>query len=460
MLQRNKTLQSVVPLRQKIILVLLGLSLFFVLLEVGLRLGGLIFLSLQEYRNALSIRQKGEYRILCLGESTTAGQYPLFLTEALNRRNTGMGFSVIDKGRGATNTSIILSQIESYLNEYYPDAVVTMMGMNDKGVRYYQDISEVNTWIFRHCRVYRFGRMIYMHILKKIKKEDIYGLNRLEPGLSSKGNKKSSRLRSSYLDRSRSSEVEESLRETIEPNLKNDDAYFALMWFYRNQGKSSQAEDLLKKAIELNPKNDAAYLELGRFYRDQGKSSQAECSFKKYIELNSQNEGAYLELGQFYQYQNKFSEAEGSFKKAIELNPKSDAAYGALLILYEETGKPELAEEYAKKANAARLGYYNPVTVNNYHKLKKILDKRGIRLVCVQYPMRSIEPLKKIFEGNEQGIIFVDNEKIFRDAVRKDGPRTYFRDMFAGDFGHCTERGNRLLAENIASAILKEVFGK
>jgi len=263
-----------------------------------------------------------------------------------------------------------------------------------------------------------------------------------------------------YRNQGKSSQAEDLLKKAIELNPKNRGACFALVWLYRDQGKSSQAEDLLKKAIELNPKNDAAYLELGRFYRDQGKSSQAECSFKKYIELNSQNEGAYLELGQFYQYQNKFSEAEGSFKKAIELNPKSDAAYGALLILYEETGKPELAEEYAKKANAARLGYYNPVTVNNYHKLKKILDKRGIRLVCVQYPMRSIEPLKKIFEGNEQGIIFVDNEKIFRDAVRKDGPRTYFRDMFAGDFGHCTERGNRLLAENIASAILKEVFGK
>jgi hypothetical protein len=32
--------------------------------------------------------------------------------------------------------------------------------------------------------------------------------------------------------------------------------------------------------------------------------------------------------------------------------------------------------------------------------------------------------------------------------------------MFAGDFGHCTDKGNRLLAENIATVILKEVFGR
>jgi len=34
------------------------------------------------------------------------------------------------------------------------------------------------------------------------------------------------------------------------------------------------------------------------------------------------------------------------------------------------------------------------------------------------------------------------------------------RDMFGGDFGHCTQKGNKLLAGNIADVILKEVFGK
>jgi hypothetical protein len=81
-------------------------------------------------------------------------------------------------------------------------------------------------------------------------------------------------------------------------------------------------------------------------------------------------------------------------------------------------------------------------------------------VVCVQYPMRSIEPLKRIFEDNKEGVIFVDNEKIFRDAVKEEGSDVYFRDMFGGDFGHCTAKGNRLLAENIANAILENVFHK
>jgi len=80
--------------------------------------------------------------------------------------------------------------------------------------------------------------------------------------------------------------------------------------------------------------------------------------------------------------------------------------------------------------------------------------------VCVQYPLRSVNPLKKIFKGFTQGVIFVDNEKIFKDAVAQEGYEAYFSDKFAGDFGHCTKKGNRLLAQNIANAIVKGISNK
>jgi len=57
-------------------------------------------------------------------------------------------------------------------------------------------------------------------------------------------------------------------------------------------------------------------------------------------------------------------------------------------------------------------------------------------------------------------IIFVDNEKIFLDALKETSYRDIFRDRFGGDFGHCTIKGNRLLATNVANVILKECFDK
>jgi hypothetical protein len=122
-------------------------------------------------------------------------------------------------------------------------------------------------------------------------------------------------------------------------------------------------------------------------------------------------------------------------------------------------GDSRLAREYDKKVKELGLNYYLPMTTANYQKLKAILDKRSIVYVCAQYPVRSLAPLKQIFK-EEEGVIFVDNERIFKEAIAKEGYKEYFWDMFGGDFGHCTEKGNRLLAENIANTILRGYFRK
>ncbi|MDO8603001.1 MAG: hypothetical protein Q7O04_04035 [Candidatus Omnitrophota bacterium] len=109
--------------------------------------------------------------------------------------------------------------------------------------------------------------------------------------------------------------------------------------------------------------------------------------------------------------------------------------------------------------NRLRSDCYSRVTVPNYQRLRNILDRKGIKLVCVQYPMRNIKPLKEIF-NSDKNIIFVDNEKIFKEALKKGNYKEYFIDMFFGDFGHCTSKGNRLLAEDIANEILKWLMHK
>jgi tetratricopeptide (TPR) repeat protein len=587
-MRKNNPLKVTISLRTKIKLIIFGLFLCFLIIEVGLRLGGFLFLSLQEYRNIQSIKQKGTYRIMCLGESTTENKYPQFLEQALNQSNIGLRFSAIDKGISGTNTSAILSQVEDYLNVYNPDMVVTMMGINDYGkhIPFEIDTASKAILLIRSFRIYKLIRLLWLHILTKAQEIGIHKPNiekqlfeenraalKLMPAkhipnedlfkkaieLNPENDRAYTELARVYREQGKHSKAEDLfnkaielnpandqacaelgwiykiqgklpeaigfVKKAIELNPENDWAYFKLAWIYREQGKLPEAIGFVKKAIELNPENDWAYTELGRVYREQGKHSKAEDSFskaielnpendwayfklawiyreqgklpeaigfvRKAIELNPENDWAYFELGWIYKIQGKHSEAIGLFKKSIELNPENDCAYtglgwiyreqgelseaedlfrkaleihpendwvyGALAILYEDTGQPELATKYAKKANELRLQYYNCVTVDNYRKLKEILDKRVIRLVCVQYPMRNIEPLKNIFKRDE-GVVFVDNESIFKQAVQEADYKEYFIDMFAGDFGHCTEKGNRLLAQNIADTILKEVF--
>ncbi|MDD5129756.1 MAG: tetratricopeptide repeat protein [Candidatus Omnitrophica bacterium] len=526
-MQKDQSFYPGIPLKQKIALILFGLFLFILALEAGLRLGGAILSSIQEYRNLQSIKQKGTYRILCLGESTTGGQYPRFLEEALNRSNIGIHFSVIDKGVGGTNTSAILSKVESYIFEYNPSMVTVMMGVNDWGELVCFGVK--NTYkagsFIRSFKTYKLASLLWHHILAKaqemrsgksndnknragpiqvhfqgIRLKEAYAevvsteeafqkalaLNPqndkvyIEMGmfyrdrgelpvaeeafqkalaLNPQNDKAYFGLGWIYLHQNRLSVAEEAFQKALALNSQNDNAHTELGWLYQSQGEFSLSEEAFQKALALNPQNDNAYFGLGWIYRLQNKFSLAREAFNKSIQINPKNGGVYVELGWLYQSQGEFSLAEEAFQKALALNPQNDKAYGAICLLYKNTGRPQLAKEYAQKANRLRLEYYNPATVRNYRRLKNILHKKGIRLVCVQYPMRSVEPLKKIFEKDDN-IIFVDNEKIFQEALRKADSNEYFSDMFAGDFGHCTEKGNKLLAQNIADAILEEVFNK
>jgi Tfp pilus assembly protein PilF len=246
-------------------------------------------------------------------------------------------------------------------------------------------------------------------------------------------------------------------REATEINPNNPTAYTVLALFYRSHGKNLEAEQTVKKAVELGLGNGSLLMELARNYCNQNKFSQAEEAFKKAIRENN-SLFARMELGIFYKNLRRYPEAEEQFKKLTELDPQDDKALGALIVLYEETGKHELAEDYKRKADVLR-SEFSGVTRKNYQILKQILDKRGIKLVCAQYPLRNIDLLKKALPEADN-VIFVDNEKVFKDAIRQKGSNYYFTDMFAGDFGHCTPQGNALLAENITNVILKEGFGK
>jgi len=653
----------------KALIIIFGLLLCSILLELGLRAAGGVFLSSQERRNRVSIRQKGAYRVLCLGESTTAAggvySYPSQLQEVLNQRVDGVRFSVINKGVPGMHTSDILARLEYNLDEYRPDMVITMMGINDKGPNMFFEAVSGSKIInfFRSLRIYKLTRMLWLRIKDKFNGRvlDKPDSDTADLAAAGKGIPKNDwsdvGLGRPCQDQGQLFESEALFKKAVGLNPKNDRAYFALGWIYRSEGRRAEAEAAFRKAIALNPANYWPYVEQGGFsrseevfkkaivrdprdgwayiglgwlYRDQGKlsaaeaafkkaikadsrsvmayielgwilrdqgelsgaeaafrkameldpknnnpcfelgwiyehqaryleaealfnkviganpknfwpyveigrfylerdklpeaeaafnkaveldprnswpyvglgqtyrkrdrSAEAEAAFRKAIELDPQNDRAYSELGAVYEKQGRYAaaedvfnkaieanprqgwpylelglicqaqgkrlEAEPLFKKAIELDPGNDRAYRTLKLLYVEMGDQPRGREYDNKANQLTADYYPRIVIDNYRKLKAALDKRGIVYVCAQYPLRNIAPLEKIFQDSSDGIIFADNQGIFQEALKKKGYNKYFTDKFGGDFGHCTPAGNRLLAENIADAILDELWEK
>ncbi len=462
-------------IRQKIGLLALGFFLSLILLEGGMRLGRFLFLTLQEYRNNAAIKKQASLRILCLGESTTAlggeDSYPFQLEKILNDRIGKARVSVVNKGTPGISTAGIVAQLEDNLSKYQPNIVIVMMGIND-----WQDVIPNETKsssLLEHFKSYKLARFIGMHIVAKMQEIGILQFYREGPVVKTDSQVSVwnnivhiSNAESNYLSLGTSfmcigeyGKAEQAYKRVIEINPQSFEGHLQLACSYQLEWRFSEAESEYKKAIAINPDSDFTYSQLGFLYIAQLKYEQSVLVFIRAIELNPHNNKAYIDLAQSYIKLGKYIEAKETYKTAIEADPQRSEAYGGLASLYAILKQDKLAASYFEKANKIRLEYYNPVTRDSYKKLYAALKKRRIKLICVQYPMRGIEPLKKLFSDTDD-IAFVDNEETFKNALRSAKYEDYFTDRFAGDFGHCTHKGNGLLANNIASVIVRMYFKK
>jgi tetratricopeptide (TPR) repeat protein len=466
-MKKYKSFQPKTPFKQRIILVLFGIFLFFALLELSLRLGGFFILFIQEHRNAQSIKQKSAYRIMCLGESTTAfgGEYswPAQLEYILNTKKTKLNFSfkVINKGVAGCNSFFILNELDNNLTIYKPDLVIVMMGINDgRGALTFNALQGNRiASFFTSFKVVKLIRLIWFRILKfsdiKRKKQFTNKISVLHTERNVPSDKNSYRDFKHDYDsvigkdyrKDKYSETEIVLEQAVKLAPSDPVALRELGSCYDSLGRFSDAVSVLEQAVKLAPSDPVALGELGFCYKRLGRLSEALVVLNKAAEIDS-GYMIYIYLGMVYNAMEEYSKAENMLKKAIGINPSESLSRLELEKVYRAQGKPIENENMYKNY------------IDNYRRLKEKILEKGLYLVCVQYPMRSIEPLKKIFENDKQGIIFVDNEYMFKEAVHKGGHKEYFVDMFAEDFGHCTPKGNRLLAGNIANVILKEIFNK
>jgi hypothetical protein len=114
-------------------LVAFGTMLGLAVLEVTLRLTAQAFLYRRQQVGTPSGLPRSEfYRVLCLGESTTADMawspaqgYPAQLEKIINARGTGLMFKVINGGVPATTTDKSLEGLDADLDRHRPQIVVT-----------------------------------------------------------------------------------------------------------------------------------------------------------------------------------------------------------------------------------------------------------------------------------------------------------------------------------------------
>jgi len=503
-------MHTIMTLFKKLGLILFGIVIFFIILELCFQTSHYLHLITTPSTIKPSFNNAKTLTILCLGESTTAlgGQssYPSQLENILNTYNTSITFKVINRGLPGTNTTEILSRLKEELDHYRPDAVITLMGINDTSNTFSPNFFETfSPWLI-HSRMYRFLFGLYISFKKNISTK--YSEISFAP-LSSILNKanvtpeKQKRLGDVlyYLfnkyptTRSNTAGISQ-LVSSIQslPNTPEKSTILTrCAHIYYRDHDYAEALSLYKQASAVDSGNSVALLGTGKCLKHLGmlekalpyleeawhlnsslynalyhkgtvllfleKHDEAITTFQEFIKTSQkyhtfQKEYALQLLGWLFFRAGNFTTAIHYFQDCITMNPHiADPRVGLSMcyLMLNDNAKAQSIHETIK--NAPRLNIMRPLTIMNYRKYKKILADNNVPWICAYYPRRNITFLKHALEPLTN-IALVDNNVVFEEALQSHTYSELFTDSFGIDFGHCTKEGNRILAENIAQVII------
>lgn len=431
---------------KRFLLIIIGIFLSLIVLECGLRITGWTISSYQQYKNNKVLRNKSQYKIMCLGESTTDEQYPIQLQKILDKKYPNK-FSVIDCGIAGTRLETILDSLNNNINKYHPDITVCMMGINNG----FTDIDNIQ-YKNMNLKIFKLFILIKKHLTSLLKENIVFA----EQVLS-----------------------------------KNDQLYEHAVFLVKSK-KYKEAEQILKKILESDTNNEKCFLALSELYNDHfnqeiGYNMAIEAIKKKF---NFGKERYYKIIFEYCYRKNDIDELKFYINKAINediyifLTDESNILYGyiskyitisqryklfdimfnnsycidifkLLFVDAIENKDYRKAKEYFNKAEEIRVNFPNIETYNLYKLIIKKLVDNDIKVICMQYPVRSILSLKKQLQNEPyyDKIIFISNEKLFKNILMKKDYGDLFADQFAGDFGHCTDLGNTLIAENVVHTL-------
>ena len=448
-------------LRQKLILIFSSLIITILFLEFGLRSAGFIELAIKNYKNNMGTQNA--YRILCLGESTTFmggdDAYPNQLERILNQSSLNKHFKVINKSVPGIDTNFILQNVEHWLDEYKPQIVVVMMGINDSLnlSPYKPEIktapNDLKTFL-ADLRVVKLVRWIATAFKNKLAVHTT--TSTAFPATTSSP---------APIQEDTAQGHEKKGVSEIMNVVKNAPPVYKRMFIEAEIEFAAQnyafAQALYSQLLK-DPSNTALNTwiikKLGTCLIAQKKYTKF-AQMMPYIPYDSWGDEWLEPLCQNPVDQKTVTSL---LKRLISKNPKKLAFYNYLSACYLKAGDQERADFYSQQASEINQKDINLGTKTNYLTLTQILLRHNVKIVYMPYALRDLQALKAMLEPqvNLNNIILVDHKPVFEKALANGRYSDYFLDRFAGDFGHCTKEGNRLLAQNVADMIIKKVFNK
>lgn len=387
----------------------------------------------QDYNNNKNLKTKTPYTILCLGDSTTKGQYPIQLQQILNEKYPNK-FSIIDQGIGGANLETILNLLDNNLKKFNPNIVICMMGGNDLNNFSFFIKHNVNPSLEKATNV----------IKNKLKNKINKNIDDLEQEAAK------------LFHQHEYDKAEKTLKDILDKEPNRELSFFFLFFIYKYGFSDTYHQDLTykmaKKAIDNN-------FNIGKpdYYNTLIKNGNN----KDYYINKAINDTDFPAL--YLSYRDIVSETNDPKIKQLLLdkieitNPEFFNTIYALKYLEEKNYQK--AQEYFDNAEKIRLD--NSITETESYNLykaviKKLLDK-NIKVICMQYPVISILPLQENLKNEPyyNNITLISNERNFKEMLMKKEYNEVFNDHIASGFGHCTDLGNTMIAENVVNALEK-----
>lgn len=392
---------------KKILAIVIGIFLSFIVLEIFLQLAGFVLITANNYKNRILHKQEC-ITILCIGESTTSGEWPPILQKILNKKAKYKKFKVIDEGHAGRNSEYITSKIRQYLMKYNPNIVISMIGINDFGLLYKKSKFKTLNLV---CLLETHIRAKFFFDYSDVMVDfiDSQSMDDIDNGNFISAEKKYLRL---WKLSNKTSKL----------------MFWRLLALYSQTKQSDKFEIILKesKAKITSP----ALSEIFKYFINS----------KKYFKV------------QLYEYV-KSNQRKIDYDDNISLLLQEYGLYSLINNIkqnkVEDNDTLVIKQLFDDKKNALIFNYNYIINAVYKHNNKATM-------MVMQYPMLSLENLKEQLNNSYyyDRLIFVDNEENFKKALKTYKTENLFKDLFAVQFGHCTYKGNRLIAKNVASKIL------
>ena len=394
------------------------------MLEIGLRLTGSLynlFHNPDTYSRVMNSDPK-KLNILCLGDSFTYGvgtlsenSYPRQLGYLL-QKNINKDINVINAGRLANTSSLLLHNFKKDIARYNPDIVIVMVGLSNRWnlkdssyfilykdkVGYFEKMNNV----FSNLSIYKLMKIVYINY----KNRKISNLNRIHTKISEESLKLLSLGNDLYF-KGRYDLAKEALQKAVALDKDNYEAQLLLVQIHNARSEFKEGQEELWKTIETIDKWDNSLLYNAMLQIEMQKDPRV---FK-------------IELIKIKQYiKAKYSQDNEKRRSLVKI-------IDARLDLSEDKQIQQRVLEY------------------DLEEIIKFAKSQGVTLILNTYPLNDLS-LYDVFQkiSNKLNILLVDNFKVFKE-IEKTGNQG---DFFVPD-GHCNAKGYGIIAENTYKTLVE-----